>query len=78
MWLDRNRVLAAFEIEHTTDIYGGLLRLSDPVSLIPNLKIQLFIVASEERKGKIILEINRPTFLNLPTPLPELCRLLDL
>ena len=29
LWLDGNAIVAAFEIESTTSIYSGLLRMSD-------------------------------------------------
>jgi len=74
LWIRGNIVLAAFEIEHSTSIYSGLLRLSDLVSLIPNVRIQLFIVAPNERKGKVLTEVNRPTFLRWETPLNSICR----
>lgn len=35
LWLDGNAIAAAFEIESTTSIYSGLLRMSDLLSLIP-------------------------------------------
>jgi hypothetical protein len=76
LWMRGNVILAAFEIEHTTSIYGGLLRLSDLINLVPNVKIQLFIVAPEKRKDKVIAEVNRPTFSSpfLETPLNSICR----
>lgn len=74
LWIKGNVVLAAFEIEHSTSIYSGLLRLSDLVSLIPNVKIQLFIVAPEERKGKVLAEVNRPTFSMWESPLKAICK----
>ena len=53
---------AAFEVEHTTAIYSGLLRMSDLVSMQPNIKIDLFMVAPDERREKVAYEITRPTF----------------
>ena len=50
------------EIEHTTSIYSGLLRMSDLVAMQPNLQIPLFIVAPDVRRNKVIEEVNRPTF----------------
>lgn len=37
MWLHRNRIEAAFEVEHTTAIYSGILRMADLLALQPNL-----------------------------------------
>lgn len=50
LWLKSNVVQCAFEIEHTTVVYSGLLRLADLVTSQPNIKIKLFIVASQDRK----------------------------
>jgi len=74
LWLDKNSFVAAFEIESTTSIYSGLLRMADLVAMQPNLKIPLFIVAPEERREKVFAEVNRPTFGRLEPRLAEICR----
>ncbi len=74
LWLQGNAIVAAFEIESTTSIYSGLLRMSDLVTMQPNLKIPLYLVAPDERRNKVIEEINRPTFSRLKPPLSEICR----
>jgi hypothetical protein len=76
LWLRKHAIVAAFEIESTTLIYSGLLRLSDLISMQPNLKIPLFIVAPDERRDKVITEVNRATFSKLTPPMHEVCRLL--
>jgi len=43
----------AFEIEHSTSIYSGILRLSDLRAEAPNSNYPLFIVASEDRRKKL-------------------------
>ena len=35
LWLESDAIIAAFEVEHTTAIYSGLLRMSDLVSMQP-------------------------------------------
>jgi hypothetical protein len=74
LWLDGSAITAAFEIESTTSIYSGLLRMSDLLALQPNLNIPLFLVAPDERRNKVITEVNRPTFARLPSPLVDVCR----
>ena len=74
LWLDRNAIVAAFEIESTTSIYSGLLRMADLVAMQPNLNIPLFLVAPEERREKVFAEVNRPTFSRLDPRLAEICR----
>jgi len=73
LWLEENSILCAFEIEHTTSIYSGLLRMSDLLTLQPNINIKLHLVAPEDRKAKVLQELGRPTFARLK--LPTLCKL---
>lgn len=74
LWLKGNAIQAAFEIESTTSIYSGLLRMSDLIAMQPNLNIPLFIVAPSERKTKVIAEVNRPTFARLTPAMSKICR----
>jgi hypothetical protein len=74
LWLRGNAIVAAFEIESTTLIYSGLLRMADLIAMQPNLNIPLYLVAPDERREKVIIEVNRPTFSRLSPPLAEVCR----
>jgi predicted RNA-binding protein len=74
LWLSGNAIVAAFEIESTTSIYSGLLRMSDLVAMQPNLNIPLFLVAPDDRRQKVFAEVNRPTFSRLSPPLVDVCR----
>jgi hypothetical protein len=74
LWLKGNAVVAAFEIESTTSIYSGLLRMSDLIAMQPNLNVPLFLVAPDDRRQKVFAEVNRPTFARLSPPLVDLCR----
>jgi hypothetical protein len=74
LWLDDKAIVAAFEIEHTTAIYSGLLRMSDLISMQPNVSIRLYIVAPDERRNKVVEEVMRPTFSKLNPPLSECCQ----
>ena len=62
LWIKGRGVVRAFEVESTTAIYSGLLRMSDLASLIPNVTIKFHIVAHQEKKDKVITQIERPTF----------------
>jgi len=73
LWLKGNAIIAAFEIESTTSIYSGLFRMSDLIAMQPNINIPLYLVAPEERKEKVFVEVNRPTFSKLSPPLSEVC-----
>jgi hypothetical protein len=69
LWLKGNAIVSAFEIESTTSIYSGLLRMSDLIAMQPNLNIPLYLVAPDERREKVMMEVNRPTFSRLKPPL---------
>jgi len=74
LWLKGNAIAAAFEIESTTSIYSGLLRMSDLISMQPNLNIPLYLVAPNERREKVFTEVNRPTFSRLSPAMSKMCR----
>ena len=69
-------IKSAFEIEHSTSIYSGILRLSDLRAEAPNSNYPLFIVASEERKRRVFDELRRPTFSGPCLRLNEVIRFL--
>ncbi|MCC9166500.1 hypothetical protein [Pontibacter harenae] len=62
LWIKGRTIVRAFEIEHTTSIYSGILRMADLMALQPNLRIKAHIVAPTERKGKVMQELTRPVF----------------
>ena len=74
LWLNRAAIARAFEVEHTTAVYSGLLRMADLLALQPNMNIRLHIVAPEERREKVFREMCRPVFALLEHgPLSESC-----
>ena len=74
IWLKGRSMARAFEVEHTTAIFSGLLRMADLLALQPNMDIRLHIVAPEERSDKVKMEIKRPVFSLLENgPLYEKC-----
>jgi hypothetical protein len=74
LWLDGNAIVAAFEIESTTSIYSGLLRMSDLLARQPNISVPLFLVAPDERREQVVRQVNRPTFERMKPPLVDVCR----
>src|SRR5207253_4159132 len=77
LWLRGNSIVAAFEVECTTSIYSGLLRMSDLLALQPNLEIKLYLVAPDERREKVEDEIRRPSFTFRQRPLAPVCGFLS-
>lgn len=74
LWLKGRSIIRAFEVEHTTAVYSGILRMADLLALQPNMDIRLHIVAPEPRKEKVFTEIRRPVFSLLERgPLSEYC-----
>jgi hypothetical protein len=74
LWLKGRSIARAFEVEHTTAVYSGILRMADLLALQPNMDIKLHIVAPETRKGKVMTEIQRPVFSLLEKgPLSDYC-----
>ncbi len=65
LWLDRreSRIAAAFEVEHTTSIYSGIVRLLDLALGIPDQSVRgLFLVAPDDREDDVRSQIRRPAF----------------
>ncbi len=61
VWLrGASQVAAAFEVECTTSVHGGLLRMADLAALAPNLAVPLYVVVPEERLPKVRRELRRP------------------
>lgn len=78
LWLSKRTIVRAFEVEHTTSVYSGLLRMADLVALQPNINIKLHIVAPVEKREKVLQEILRPVFSLLEgRALSEMCTYLS-
>jgi type II restriction enzyme len=66
LWLKGGKqVVAAFEVETTTRIFSGLLRMADLSTTCPNLNILCFIVVPKSRESLVIKQLSRPTFQSL-------------
>jgi hypothetical protein len=78
LWLRGRSIVRAFEVEHTTAVYSGILRMADLLALQPNMDIKLHIVAPIAKREKVIQEIRRPVFSLLEKgPLAESCTYLS-
>jgi hypothetical protein len=74
LWLKKQSIVRAFEVEHSTAVYSGLLRMADLLALQPNMDIRLHIVAADERREKVFREMQRPVFALLEKgPLSQSC-----
>ena len=71
-------IVRAFEVEHTTSVISGILRMADLVTILPNISIKLYIVADEHRREKVYSEIRRPAFFNVNNnSIPKICSYLS-
>jgi hypothetical protein len=76
LWFSGPAIVAAFEVEHSTSIYSGLLRMSDLLTMQPNLDIKLYLVGPDDRQTKFEKEVARATFASRRKPLHSLCAFL--
>lgn len=62
IWLNQNNeIVSAFEVEKSTSIYSGILRLNDlSLSITGNPK--LFLIAPDKREKEIEAQLVRPSF----------------
>lgn len=68
LWLQREtqRVVAAFEVEHTTSIYSGIVRLLDLAIGAPEHAVKgLFLVAPDDREDEVREQLARPAFRHI-------------
>lgn len=78
IWIKSRSIVRAFEVEQTTAIYSGLLRMADLLALQPNMDIALHIVAPAERRERVFTEMKRPVFAFLERkPLVQRCSFLS-
>ena len=74
LWINRRSIVRAFEVEDTTSIYSGILRMADLLALQPMLNIKIHIVAPTERRDAVFTQINRPVFADIGgRQLSEIC-----
>jgi type II restriction enzyme len=64
LWLYRGeaKIASAFEVEKSTSIYSGILRLTDMALSIPGREEHLYLVAPAAREKEIIDQLKRPMF----------------
>ncbi len=64
LWFDAaaDHVIAAFEVEHTTSIYSGIVRLLDLAIGAPRTVEGLFLVAPDDREDDVRAQLARPAF----------------
>ena len=63
IWFEKgtNKVVCAFEVEKSTSIYSGILRLSDLAFSLPDHSSSLFIIIPDKREKDVVLQLSRPS-----------------
>ena len=66
VWFEKgmNRIVCAFEVEKSTSIYSGILRLTDLSFSLPTYKSKLYIIIPDKREKDVKLQLNRPSVKN--------------
>lgn len=68
LWLEKGgaRIVSAFEVEHTTSIYSGIVRMLD-LALSPcgGLLKGIFLVAPDSREEDVRAQVTRPAFASV-------------
>ncbi|TDH62184.1 type II restriction endonuclease [Dankookia rubra] len=65
LWLDKGtrRIVAAYEVEHTTSIYSGIVRMLDlALGAEAHALEGMFLVAPDGREGEVREQLARPAF----------------
>jgi type II restriction enzyme len=65
LWVDKSveRIAAAFEVEHSTSIYSGIVRMLDLALGVPDqLAGAYFLVAPDAREHEVRGQFSRPAF----------------
>lgn len=64
IWLrrDTREIVSAFEIEKSTSIYSGILRMEDLARSISGCACQFYLVAPNTREKEVMAQLVRPSF----------------
>ncbi|KAA0945154.1 hypothetical protein FQ186_28810 [Pseudomonas sp. ANT_H14] len=61
---DTNKIVCAFEVEKSTSIYSGILRLTDLHFSFPEDPSSLFLIVPDSREQELISQLSRPAIKN--------------
>jgi type II restriction enzyme len=71
LWFEKgtNNVIAAFEVEKSTSIYSGILRLTDLSCSIAKKDNVFYLVVPNTREKDVVLQLSRPAIKSIQTPI---------
>ncbi len=63
MWFQKgaSKIVSAFEVEKSTSIYSGILRLTDLYYSFPEDPSTLFLIIPDKREKELLLQLSRPS-----------------
>lgn len=66
VWFNKgtNKIVSAFEVEKSTSIYSGILRLTDLYHSFPEDPSTLFLIIPDSREKDVIFQLSRPSIKN--------------
>jgi type II restriction enzyme len=71
LWFEKgtNNVICAFEVEKSTSIYSGILRLTDLSYSIADGDEIFYLVVPESREKDVMMQLSRPSIKQIKTPI---------
>lgn len=71
VWLEKGtgRIICAFEVEKSTSIYSGILRLTDLTCSLPDHATTLYLVVPDSRRKEVEMQLTRPSIKQTNTPI---------
>lgn len=61
---DTSKIVGAFEVEKSTSIYSGILRLTDLHFSFPENPSSLFLIIPDKREKELVFQLRRPAIKN--------------
>lgn len=71
LWFEKgtNNVMCAFEVEKSTSIYSGILRLTDLSYSIATGHESFYLVVPDSREKDVTMQLSRPSIKQITTPI---------
>lgn len=63
VWFEKgtNKIVCAFEVEKSTSIYSGILRLCDLSCSLMDKDLSLYLVSPDSREKEVLMQLHRPS-----------------
>ncbi|WP_158826988.1 hypothetical protein [Mucilaginibacter lacusdianchii] len=75
LWFEKgtSKVIAAFEVEKSTSIYSGILRLSDLSFSVANSEEVFYLVVPDNREKDVVMQLSRPSIKRANVQMKYIC-----